>query len=355
MRKEHSILITVSALLCAMLIGYFLTRPSNQQDEVLNRQAAALGRFSGTLDQGLATTLPLPDGLFQVATDIVLAPVADPTSSDILYYHADNGFVSRADIASRQSTLISQTALPGLRDVIWSPNRIWVVTTFSGQGGPVFQYFNYQIRIHGTLPASVVGAAFSPDSSLLALAQQIGDQTDIIIAQPDGTDQRTILKTHLAHVTISWPQAHTLALTAKDDIGLASLYLLADNGGLTKIIDSETGLRTNWSPDGSKLLYWTAEGGLMIYDIAINQYHAQALATTADRCAWYANGQSIICAIDDKGETKIQRLNLADNSIQTIVSNVIISPERMFLSSDQNFLIILSGNDHTLYALKLQP
>ena len=93
----------------------------------------------------------------------------------------------------------------------------------------------------------------------------------------------------------------------------------------------------------------------MIYDIAINQYHAQALATTADRCAWYANGQSIICVIDDKGETKIQRLNLADNSIQTIVSNVIISPERMFLSSDQNFLIILSGNDHTLYALKLQP
>jgi len=285
---------------------------------------------------------------------MVISPVAESIGNGVLYYHANNGFVSRADIASRQSTLVSQATLPGLRDVIWSPDRQWVVTVFSAQHGQSYQYFNYQTHAHGTLPSSVIGATFSPDSSSLAMAEQMGDETDILTGQPDGANAQVILKTHLPHVSISWPQAHTLALTTKDDTGVASMYLLGDDGGLTKIIDSETGLHTVWSPDGSKVLYSTTEEGLMSYAPESNQYASQPIATTADQCVWHADNQSVLCAVDVKGETNIESLRVGDTSAQTIASNLIISPEKLFLSSDEKFMVILSGSDHTLYGLKLQ-
>jgi len=351
MKKEYTILILVSALFCSILVGYYLTRPVQNQ-KLVNEQAA-LGRFTGDLGTAEATTLPVPDGLFQISNDVVLAPVADEAGQGILYYHAENGFVSRADIESRQNTVISNSALPGLRDVIWSPNQNQVVTVFSGQARPIFQYFNYETRDHGSLPASVVSAAFSPDGNQLALIESFGDQNNVIISKTDGTSAQTILKTHLAHISIAWPKTQALALTAKDDVGVATFYLLSLEGGLTKIIDSESGLRTAWSHDGSKLLYSTLEEGLVIYDINTGLYGRLPLDVAADKCSWYADSLSIACAVEEKGEIKLQKLSLSNNSILTIASNLIISPSKLFFSPDQKFLVILSAGDHTLYALKV--
>jgi hypothetical protein len=354
MRKEFTLLIILSALLGSTLTGYFLTRPNVNQTDILSRQGAMLGRFTGNLNQGESTTLPIPDGLFQITDDITLSPVTELVGDGLLYYHADNGFVSRVDIGSRQSTLISQTALPGLRNVIWSPNRQRVVTVFSSQHGQVFRYFDYETRVSGDLPLMVVDVVFSPNSQSLAMTKQVGDETDIIITDPDGTNPNTILKTHLPHITLLWPQTHTLAFATKDDAGVASYYLLGDNGDLKKIIDSETGLRYSWSKDGSKFMYSTSESGLNVYDTNSGQYGSQVITATANLCAWYSDNQNIICAVDDQGEIKIQQLRVGDTTPKTIASNLIISPERLFISSDEQFLIILSQSDHSLYAIKLQ-
>lgn len=349
MRKEFSILIILSALLGSGLTGFFLTRPGGASS-VLSNQSAALGRFSGDLSAGQATVPPLPDGLFQISTDLAMAPVAE-SSGDILYYHADNGFVSRVDIQSRQSTLVSQSALPGLRDVVWSPDHQRVVTIFSSQRGRIFQYYSYQSREHGNLPANTSDAVFSPDSQHLALALTSGDESDIVIANTDGTDQQTLLKTHLPNISIFWQSANQLSFETKDDTGLASFYLLGGDGGLTKVVDGETGLKLAWSPDGAQLLYSTTESGLNIYAVATDSATAQNIQTTADQCAWA--GSNIFCALQDNGNTKIVQF-APGQPAAAVASDLIISPQKIFLSADNNFLLILSAGDHSLYGLKLK-
>ena len=350
MKKEFSILIMLSALLGSSLTGYFLTRPGGGGTDILNRQSATLGRFSGDLNGGQASTLPIPDGLFQISTDAALSPAADADGS-IVYYHAENGFVSRVEIESRRNILVSQTALPGLRNIIWSPDRQKVVTVFSGPQGLVFQYFDYRSYAHGDLP-NVTDAAFSPDNNRLALVQQTGNGSNIVLAGTDGSNPVTILKTRLSHASVVWQSEKTLSLITRDDTGVFNMYLLSDGGALTKVIDGETRLKAAWSPDGSKLLYSTAESGLTILDPMAGSRTQQNLAAEADLCAWRPGNQRIICAVDDRGTTRIEEFEPGQAS-RSVASELIISPEKIFLSSDEKFLVLLSQSDHSLYGLRM--
>jgi hypothetical protein len=353
MRKEYSALIILTALLGSALVGFYLTQPQGDNGVLIGQQAV-LGRFTGNLDQTQSTMLPLPDGLFQISTDRVIAPAADPIIPDgILYYHADNGFVSRADISSRENTFISETSLPGLRNVIWSPDRRQVITVFPGGNGQTFQYFDYQSRSHRELPSSVVDAVFSPDGAMLALAQQSTAGTEIVIGNSDGTNPSVLLKTRLPHIVLYWPQPHLLSFSSTDDNGLASAYLLSDTGELTRVVDSETGLRVNWSPDGSVLLYSTSQEGLVSYKPGTAASFQYGSSYTAKLCGWYSDNQNLACAQEESGELKINKLKLGLASSETIASNLIISPDRLFLTPDEQFLILLSASDHTLYGLKI--
>lgn len=347
MKKEYSILIVLSALMGSAVVGYVLTKPGSGAD-LTGSQAAALGRFSGNLTGTQETTLPVPDGLFQINKEAAIAPAGEGLD-DVIFYHTSNGFVSRVDIPTRKGEILSQTALPGLRDVIWSPNRQKVVTVFSG---PVFQYYNYQTGDNGDLPAGVSDAVFSPDGNSLALVFQTGAGSDIVITNTDGTNPRLVLKTRLPNIKVQWPSPESLSFITKDDTGLASLYLLTPKGDLTKVIDEENGLRAVWSANGRQVLYSTLESGLVIYDTETSSRQRQSLLARADLCVW-ALVDDVICALDDKGTTRIEKLNSKDGQVSTLATNLIIYPKQILISSDGQFLVIQSQSDLSLYGLKL--
>ncbi len=351
MRKEYSILVIISALFTSTAVGYVLTRPDG--GDAFANQQATLGRFSGTLGQGQETSLPLPDGLFQLAPDMTVSAVPDQAGG-VLYYHANNGFVSHVDVSSRKNTLVSQTTLPGLRSVAWSPDRRQVVTSFFGQEGPLFQYFDYDTRAHGTLPASVTDVVFSPNGRLLVQVRQSSDQRDVVISAFDGSNPTTLLKTRFPNLRIAWPQEHLLALTTTDDAGASSLYLLTDNGELTKVVDSETSLKSTWSPDGSKLLYSTQESGLVVYDPTAQTYQAQTVRAPSNACAWTPDHASYICAVAEEGELNITQVAFDGVEPKALAAGFIVAPEQLFVTSDGAFLVVVSQNDHSLYALKLK-
>ncbi len=350
MKKEYSILIGISALFASTLVGYAFTRPSGDTN-IPDGQQAMLGRFTGDLSQGQETSLPLPDGLFQATPDATLAATTD-AAGNILYYHASNGFVSHLEIGSRKDTLVSQVPLPGLHDVVWSPDRQRVVTSYFVQQGMQYQYFDYSTHTHGQLPDGVTDAVFSPDSNLLAEVRQIGDESDVAISALDGTPGRVILKTHLPRIHIAWPQAHLLTVTTTDDAGAGTLYLLTDTGELTKIVSGESNLSTTWSPDGTRVLYSTTESGLMLYDVSTSTYQPQQVTTDASVCAWMPAQPDYLCSVADAGTTMIKRV-APGNAPQTILAGVIISPERVMVTSDSAFVVLVSKSDRSLYALKI--
>ena len=355
-QKQLIILIIITASLTSFLAGYLLTQPSRQSADVVQQQRGALiDRFSNITDN--STPTPLPAGLLQTTTDPALATTNAPDSDAVLYYHPDNGHVSKVNLETRLNTVISTAQLTGLTDVIWSPDKNRVITVSRSSKGPVYKYFDYTSHENGSLGANIKDAVFSPDSQRVAILQSAGGDSDIEIADFTGKNPRTILKTRLNNIRLSWPSAHTLAFTATDDAGTQSLYMVSDTGELAQLLEEMDGLSVRWSPDGTKALYSDKENSanvLYLLDTASGQSQVLPVQTSATTCAWMLNQSSAICAVEIQGQTEVDQVNLADLSMKTLFSNLIISPQNVFLSHLEDFLMMTSAGDQSIWELKLQ-
>ena len=361
-QKQLIILIVITASLTSFLAGYLLTQPSRQSANIIEQQRGALiDRFSG-IGSG-STPTPLPPGLLQATTDVALAPTNAPDSNAVLYYHPSNGFVSKLDLETRLNTTISTAQLTGLTSVIWSPNKNRVITVFRSSTGPIYKYFDYTSHENGSLGTNIKDVVFSPDSQRVALVRSAGGDSAIEITDfhglsaQVGKNSKTILKTRLDNIRLSWPNNNYLSFIANDtDAGTQSLYTISENGDLHQLVGGESGLVIRWSSGGTKLLYSTQgdEGTMLqVFDVASQQSQDLPLQANATNCAWALNQRSAICAVETQGQTSINEITLAGLTTKILFSNLIISPKEVFLSHLEDFLIITSAGDQSVWALKL--
>ncbi|GEM_PF-2361762 len=355
-QKQLIILIVITASLTSFLAGYLLTQPAKNNSAIIEQQRGALiDRFNGVV--GSATSTPLPPGLLQASSDSTLAPTNASDADAVVYYHPNTGIVSKLDLETRTNTIISTASLPHLIRVIWSPNKNRVITISRTSNRFNYAYFEYTTHAHGNLGTTIKDVVFSPDSKRIALVRNGGGDSAIETADFDGKNPKTIFKTRLNNIKLFWLSDHTLAFTADDtDAGTQSLYTLTETGDLTQLVGGVIGLVVRWSPDGSKLLYSDQEsGGTVLYqfDVASKQSKPLPIQTTATNCAWSLDQKKILCAVQNQGETSIVQILTANNSSSVLFSNLIITPQDVFLSHLENFLVITSATDQSLWAVKL--
>ena len=355
-QKQLIILTVIAASLTSFLAGFLLTRPAQQSANILQQQRGALiDRFSGLSDG--STPTPLPPGLLQASTDASLAPTNAPDSNAVLYYHPNNGYVSKLNLETRLNTTISSTQLIGLTNVVWSPNKNRVITVFRSSTGPIYKYFDYTSRKNGILGTNIKDAIFSPDSQRVALIRSAGSDSAIEIADFEGKNSKIILKTRLNNIQLSWPSNNYLSFIANNtDTGAQSLYTVTEGGDLTQLLEGEDGLAVKWSPDGTKFLY-SVRGNegiiLRVFDVASKQSQALPVQASASACAWLLDQRSTICAIENQGQTSINQITLAGFTTKILFSNLIISPQEVFMSHLEDFLVIISSGDKSIWELKL--
>ncbi len=356
-QKQLIILIVVAVSLTSFLAGYLLTQPARQNAVIQQQRGALIDRFSGLTDG--STPAPLPPGLLQATTDTALAPTNAPNSNAVLYYHSSNGYVSKLDLETRSNTLISTTQLAGLTNAIWSPNKNRVITVFRSSAGPIYKYFDYTSHENGLLSTSIKDAVFSPDSQRIALVRSAGGDSAIEITDFHGKNSKTILKTRLNNIKLSWPNNNYLSFIAADaDSGTQSLYTVSENGDLHQLISGENNLAVRWSPDGTKFLSSVQkdEGVLLqVFDVASQQSQDLPFQTSATNCAWTLNQRSTICTVETQSETSVNQIAFPELTTKVLFSNLIISPKEVFLSHLEDFLIITSTGDQSIWALKLAP
>ncbi|HWA64526.1 MAG TPA: hypothetical protein VG866_01575 [Candidatus Paceibacterota bacterium] len=344
----------LTASLLSFLAGYILIQSGLKSDAGAAQKGSILDRFQNLA--GSTGQTIVPQGLFQLSEKETISPVSDIASESVLYYQADTGIATKADIVTRQNTNISTAILPQLSRVIWSPDRQQVMTIFTTAKATEFKYYSYGTGRAFSMGTNVLDAAFSPDGSSIAAVRKINDETIITTGAPGDQYARTILKTRLDRFSIAWPNPDTLALTVPNADGTSDLYLLATNGDLTKILEGQTSLGVVWIPDGSGFIYSVEKDGYPVlarYNLTDKSQINLPLSVDAALCAPTLNGGAAFCLVDTKGETSVTRLDLATGASQTISSNVIISGERVFLSHLQDFLIIVNQSDHSLYAIKV--
>src|SRR5258708_1688190 len=354
-QKQLTILIVIAVSLVSFLGGYLLTQPHSSMNAVVQEQRGNLiDRFDGVATS--STPTPLPPGLFQASSDTVLAAVAAQDGEAALYYHT--GGVSRVDLESRKTQTISQVAIPGLSNVIWSPDKNRVITLARTSKGPGYAYFDYTTREHGTLGPNIISAVFSPDSRQIASARNPGgDNGAIETSDFNGQNPRTVLKTRLSNIKLYWPRSDLLAFSAADSDGATeSLYTLSLNGDLAQILSGVDRLSVRWALDGHAFIYSKqgADGfSLSLFDIKSQQSILLSIATGAQTCAWSIDNVHVMCATQTAGRTSIVLINTDDQKTTTLFSHFIVTPQEVFLSGLEKFLVIISAADHSLWAVKL--
>ncbi|HVZ11122.1 MAG TPA: hypothetical protein VG941_01750 [Candidatus Paceibacterota bacterium] len=344
----------LTASLLSFLAGYILIQSGLKSNGGNSQQGSILDRFQNIA--GATGQTIIPQGLFQLAEKETISPVSDIASESVLYYQADTGIATKADILTRQNTNISTAILPQLSRVIWSPDRRQVITVFTTATATEFKYYSYATGRAFSMGTNILDAVFSPDSTSVAAVRKVNDETIITTGAPGDQYVRTILKTRLERFSIAWPNPDTLALTVPNSDGTNDFYLLATNGDLTKVLEGQTALNVVWIPDGSGFMYSIEKDGYPVlarYNLASKNRIDLPLSVAADFCAPTLNGSAAFCLVDTKGETAVTRLDLTTGALQTISSNVIISGERVFLSHLQDFLIIINKSDHSLYAIRV--
>ncbi len=355
MDKKIIVALIVVSTFASVLGGYLLTKPSRKSGESLNQQSATLiDRFDDE-NSGSGTAIN-QTGPLQITEVGTLAAFPEPAKDSVIYYQRDNGYVSRVDLNNRISSPVSKTMLSGLFKIVWAPDTKSVISMYSSNKGTLTKFFNYESRENVSLGTDILSAAFSPDGISLATAKKLGDENDIVLTSPDGQGAKNILRTRFDNISLSWPQDNTIAFMAGDPKS-SSLYVLTPEGKLDKVLDELPNLAVAWNHDASQVLYSYSQDDqniLAVKNISDGDEVTMPINASADQCAWRLNNKSIICMSYGDGGISIVSVSLDDLSVKTLYDNLSFVPENVFMSSLDDYFVMVSRTDHTLWSVPIQ-
>ncbi|OGZ33571.1 MAG: hypothetical protein A2Y98_01390 [Candidatus Portnoybacteria bacterium RBG_19FT_COMBO_36_7] len=303
-----------------------------------------------------------------ISHEKVLAPAIGEDNKTIKYYLEDSGRVSSLAFDGSNEESISGNSLPGLSEVIWSPDRKKVIGIFSTIT-PKKYFYDYRTKKSILLNESIKSIAWAPSSEKIAYQYETSDglYNNIGVADPDGTSWRAVFQTRLTDLVVAWPAADKICFFNKPSSQTAgSLFAIdPDSGAFTKILSDLYGLDIKWSPDGQKMVYQTTDQNgknLKLY-VAYSdgsQQKEMPVQTLAEKCAWSFDNQSIYCAVPQQfsqyaiwpDDYNFNRVSLIDDFyiINTAsLAKTKIAGSDTAQSFDAQNLILAPGNDYLLF------
>ncbi len=398
--NAKTILIIVSVLLVlslGSLLAYNLffktSAPSGGESGALPSTAADRGTGQAGLDLagsggesggGQGDTANLASlKIKPISKEKALSPTLGTDGKTVKYYSRSSGNVFESDFDGAGLKKISSVNLTNILKALWSPDKEKVIGIFSENNQVKKYYYNYTNNQSATLNARIGYVAWSPDSKKIAyqFADASGEQTNISVANPDGSDWKNIFKTRLDNLIVEWPGKTKISLRQPVS-GLAQgiLYSLnSETGDFTRVLSDIFGLSVKWSPKADKILFSsTNDRGrnpiLALADETGANTKNLKLAGLADKCTWSNDDRTIFCALpqeisqnavwpDDyyKGlvilADDFYKINLETGDKTKIAGSsneVGYDAQELFLSPKEDYLFFINRRDGLLYSLKTQ-
>ncbi len=295
------------------------------------------------------------------------------------YYLANNGNIFESDFDGSDKTRLSSNNLPGLIKVLWSKNKDKVIAIFEKDYLLEKYLYDYNADSFTLLDYKIRWIAWSSTQEKIAYQyydSQTGD-SNISIANPDGSEWNNILSTRMKDLIVEWPDENKITIRTKPS-GLAQSVIYAidlfDNN-LKKIIKETYGLTALWSPLGDKILIseTNSQGkNLKLKLVDLNEQIIKELTfiTLPEKCVWSQDNRTIFCAVpksipvsavlpDDYYKEKISfsdeiwQINLETEDIIKIKDNSDYDAKELLLSPLEDYLLFINQKDGLLYSLEL--
>lgn len=354
--------------------------PSAGTGQIISSPAA------GDKNNGQATSpgpgAPAPR-LRPVSQEKVFSATLGENGRTVKYYTRPNGYVWESAFDGSGLKKISSTNLATLIKALWSPDKEKVIGIFSENNQVKKYLYSYVTNQAAPLSEDIGYAAWSPDSKKIVYQynSSTSGQSNISIANPDGSNWQNIFKTRLDDLVVEWPTKNKISFASRPS-ALAQGFLYAIDpvsNDFNRILSEIYGLAVKWSPTADKILFSTASEQrrpprLMLTDEKGEKTKDLKLAGLADKCVWSRDGRTIFCGLpqqisanalwpDDyyKGRVVVNddfyKINLETDEKTKIAGSsdqAGYDSQELFLSAKEDYLFFTNRKDGLLYSLRLQ-
>lgn len=237
--------------------------------------------------------------------EAVLAPVLSAAGSSVKYYSAGSGKAFEIGVLDKTKRTVSETEIPNLEKVVWSPDQSKVLSKRANQS---FYYFNYQNKEAKKLDDNITFAIWDNTGGKIIYLHHDPRQkmSALNISDPDGKNWKKLADLEHSNFKMATvPKSSSIAYwNAPDSRYETKLNLVPAIGGSPKLIFSQKfGADYLFSPEGGKILIShskTQEAKEMqIATINLNggEYQNLNIPTFASKCVWSKDGKTIYYAL----------------------------------------------------------
>lgn len=319
-----------------------------------------------------------------ISTERVLSPTLSADRTKAIYYSQYNGNVWQSAFDGSELTRVSSAALNNLKKIIWSPDKIKVVSIYQDEEENITKnVYDYTAGKVSPLNPYTQKVAWSPagDRIVYQYTNEVTGENNISIANSDGTNWQNIFQIRMKNVNLDWPGSEIAFYEKPSGMTESSLFLLNPlTKNLTKVLSSVPGLSVKWSPQGDKILYSkTSNNGKNIgLYVALKNGSGETsldISGLVEKCVWSQDNRIIFCAvpknIDEAGtlpddfykgsfmsDDEFWKINL-----ETGVKSILLEPWQkgegifnaveLFLSPLEDYLFFVNKYDGLLYSIEL--
>ena len=401
-RKNLIIAVVVVILAGGGIIWYF-TRPEAEVPEGEERQGFFSRLFPGGGERelteaerkrleeaqqggaGLETAKPRSFKLVEAnvaGAVFVKNPSTSSGQGKVRYIDRETGHVFEMNPDGTDKTRISNTTIPGIFEVIWSPDGTRAILKYAA--GDKLNILSARFIASSTqgvfLPSDLKDIVFSPRGERVAYVLPDGEEALVIAASPDNKNQRALARNPFASWRISWPEEGNIFLwpapSGFNDGFLYRLNLAA--GTLTKLLGPRLGL--DIKTDGKNLVFAESDPGnktlaSSFLDVGSLKMAPVNLKIIPSKCAWSRlNKNTAFCAVpvplapavypDDWLEGKISFFDVLvkiNSASLTAASFELDHPPAggpdatgLFLDADEKNIFYINRRDGSLWKVEME-
>lgn len=298
---------------------------------------------------------------FQLVKEVVSG--ATIIKGKLRYIEKSSGHVFEMGLDGQNKQRISNTTIPGIFEVVWSPqgNRA-ILKYLSGlpaQAGENLNIISAQFVGSSTqgifLPPEIKDVTFSPKGDRIAYVLPSGGETLIVTATPENKNQTVRFRSSFSSWKIHWPEENNLyLLTAPSALLDGFLYRLnIASGNFQKILGPKLGLQ----------IFLAGEKVINLADLNLQTFPEKCVKSRKEKdIIFCGTPTSFPVGIypDDwsKGKVSFSDVFVKMNTIN-LESSVILPPESVdainpFLSEDETLLFFINKIDGSLWRIKLE-
>ena len=357
------------------MIGYLLIGGDFESGSK-PKTGTILDKFDGQIaNSDTPNTENGPSMPFLIASTRVTSLSSSRDKNGVLYYEKGTGKLFEFNFDEKTEKIISDAILPNFISSVWSPTRKEVIQSFYSQSGQDYRHHSFSTSKTTQLNPNIHSLAFSSDGNAIVYYYleegimdtnqselpedaQAGSSTEqagkIVIAQTDGQYPKKILDTRIKDLEIAWPAKNQIVLKTTD----FGIYILTEEGKLTKFMEPVDLLQEKWSQSGKKMLFSAltderTEPILWIKDLETREEKSLNIQGSADKCVWSIDDINIICALTKSPSVdELHQINTT-SGVKSLLAEPEMSIKEVLLSGIENYLLFVGASDEKLYGVRL--